>query len=166
MTTLVREVAQQGRRPMRRDAGERVSPLKASLMGGFPEGDEHRGAKARWRLVLVGPRDGLTHTAHLAAGRARGNSGQYLPSWLPTRRLLCGATSLFYDVNSARSRLSCQRMPRACKRPSTHEQVQKSLYSIQMQDDPERHAQQDGYTLHLSPKEVQCTKGPADYSGF
>jgi len=73
MTTLVREVAQQGRRDMRRDAGERVSPLKASLMGGFLEGDEHRGAKARRPLVVVGPRDCLSDTADLAAGRARGN---------------------------------------------------------------------------------------------
>jgi len=74
--------------------------------------------------------------------------------------------SLFHDVNSPRSRLSCQRMPLACKRLSTHERVKKSLYSIQMQDDPERHAQQDGYTLHLSPEEVQRMKGPTDCSGF
>jgi len=33
------------------------------------------------------------------------------------------------------------------KRLSTHQQVKKSLYSIQMQDEPERQAQQDGLTF-------------------
>ena len=67
------------------------------------EEDKYRGAKERQPRVLVAPHGCLTHTADLAAGRARGNPGQCLLSCLPTQRLPYGATSLFYDVNSPRS---------------------------------------------------------------
>ncbi len=62
--------------------------------------------------------------------------------------------------------LPCQRMAFVYKRLSTHEQVKKSLYSIQMQDELERQAQGDGYTLDLSVEEVQRLKDTRDYPGF
>lgn len=99
----VQEVDEQGPRDNRRKVMERVSPLTGLLIGRFMEEDKHRGAKERQPLVLVAPRGCLTHTADLAAGRARGNPGRYLLSYLPIQRLPYGATSLFYDVNSPRS---------------------------------------------------------------
>lgn len=45
------------------------------------------------------------------------------------------------------TQLPCQRVAFVYKRLSRHDQVQKSLYSIQMQDELERQAQQDGLTF-------------------
>jgi len=53
MATLVREVAQQVTPDIGRDAGERVSPLKASLIGEFLKEDGERRAKAGRPLRLA-----------------------------------------------------------------------------------------------------------------
>lgn len=56
MATLVREVAQQVTRDIGRDAGERLSPLKTSLIGEFLKEDGQRRAKAGRPLGLAAGR--------------------------------------------------------------------------------------------------------------
>ncbi len=75
MATLVREVSHQVARDIGRDAGERVSPLKALLIGQSVEEDEHRRPRAGGSARLTGARGRPAHSADVASARARGGPG-------------------------------------------------------------------------------------------